>query len=113
MDGQLNGLCNVIVKDKQGDDLGNKYKTLFQSGLELPQSNYLLGNPTDHLWINLLLCLMVFIGVVIGALFKVEALYAAAAFYIIQFLEYCCSTTRIQLTNIESLEQVKNLLQEY
>lgn len=56
---------------------------------------------------------MVFIGVVIGALFKVEALYAAAAFYIIQFLEYCCSTTRIQLTNIESLEQVKNLLQEY
>lgn len=101
MEGQLNGLCNVIVKDKQDrDDLGTKYKTLFQNGLELPQSNYLLGNPSDYLWVNLLLCLIVFVGVLIGALFKVEVLFAAAAFYILQFLEYCCSTTKIQLTNI-------------
>jgi hypothetical protein len=80
------------------------YKTLFQNGLELPQSSELHDSISDSLWLNLLLCMLVAAGIVLGIIYDIRALYPAAGCYVIQFLEYCCSNTRVNINNIENLD---------
>jgi hypothetical protein len=86
--GNLDGDCNVIVTDKRlgGLDVETEvrsYKTLFQNGLELPQSKEIKDVNMDGLLINMLLCLLVLAGILIGASVDVRAFYPTGAIYVI------------------------------
>ncbi len=67
----------------------------------------------DGLLLNLFLCLLFVGGVILGVILDQRAFYPAAAVYVLQFLEYCCSSTRQVINNIENVDHIKNLLKEY
>jgi len=86
--GNLDGDCNVIVTDKRLGGLDSEtevrsYKTLFQNGLELPQCKEIKDVNMDGLIINMLLCLLVLAGILIGGSVDARALYPTGAVYVI------------------------------
>ena len=67
----------------------------------------------DRAYFNMTLCLLTFISIIIGGISKLDVMYIAIGFYLIQMCDYCCSNTRTVFYNLDNLDSVKNLLSEY